>query len=163
MLHWSAWIKCETDSRQMDIIDNRTLYWRVTHGEWRGGCLIQVNRLIQLRQNRGQTRWKNKKHLFVLTVQARKTFELKVLIFVREINMENLTWEIIIVFFVFFGVFTLSGRTIQVETIQTSSWDSVKGDHDRLITVAHKEVKIKILEEKQFRNKFRNFDQYGAP
>ena len=63
----------------------------------------------------------------------------------------------------FFGVFTLSGRTMQVETIQTSSWDSVKGDHDRLITVAHKEVKIKILEEKQFRNKFRNFDQYGAP
>ena len=74
--------------------------------------------------------------------------------------MENLTWEIIIGFF---GVFTLSGRTMQVETIQTSSWDSVKGDHDRLITVAHKEVKIKTLEEKQFRNKFRNFDQYGAP
>ena len=75
--------------------------------------------------------------------------------------MENLTWEIIIDFF--FGVFTLSGRTIQVETIQKSSWDSVKDDHDRLITVAHKEVKIKILEEKKFRNKFRNFDQYGAP
>ena len=104
---------------------------------------------------------KKQKYLFVLTVQARKTFELKVLTFVREINMENLTWEIIIGFF--FGVFTLSGRTIQVETIKTSSWDPVKGDHDRLITVAHKEVKIKILEEKKFRNKFRNFDQYGAP
>ena len=44
--------------------------------------------------------------------------------------MENLTWEIITDFF--FGVFTLSGRTMQVETTQTSSWDSVKGDHDEV-------------------------------
>ena len=100
-----------------------------------------------------------KKHHFDLTVLERKTFELKVLTLVREINMENLTWEIIIGFFFwcfrFRWPFNTSGKQYKWKTIQRSHWDSVKGDHDRLIKVVHKEVKIKILERK----KFRNFDK----
>ena len=51
--------------------------------------------------------------------------------------------------------FNTSGKQYKWKTIQRSHWDSVKGDHDRLIKVVHKEVKIKILERK----KFRNFDK----
>ena len=46
-----------------------------------------------------------KKHHFDLTVRERKTLELKVLTWVREINMENLTREIIIGFFLEFSLY----------------------------------------------------------
>ena len=64
-----------------------------------------------------------KKHHFDLTVLERKTFELKVLTLVREINMENLTWEIIIGFFWCFRFrwpFNTSGKQYK-EAIGTQS------------------------------------------